>query len=230
MDLGIIGKALAGAGKGLGEANMTAMRAQILAQRDAVLNGYHTQSQERGIQAQGALQSQKIGAEQSMQGRQLATEQSIAGQHSATQLALGHMQLGPEEQKAQAFMLSAETAAQKGALQIGQLKMLQNAWGSVVTAKTPAERQMALSNFNELRGTPQFRGLNMGFNPATGTPLTGGLNVFTGGVVASTPPVSPTTPSGVPWNALGIPGVGNPQPGATTGSQAAAVATNGNGS
>ncbi len=226
MDLGIIGKALAGAGKGLGQANMTEMRASILAQRDAVLNSFHTQAQERGIQAQGALQSQKLGAEQAMQGKQIGAQEQMAGQRSATQLKLGQMQLGPEEQKAQAFMLSATTAATKGQLQVAQLKMLQDAWGNVVNAQTPAERATALDNFNELRGTPQFRGLNMGFDPATGMPRAGGLNVFTGGTVSSTPPGAPTAPSGTPWSMFGIPGA----PAATGAQQAAAAATSGTGS
>ncbi len=225
MDLGIIGKALAGAGKGLGEANLMAMRSAIMAQRDTVLNGYRTQAQERGIQATSNLQSQKIGAEQGMQGKQLSTEQSIAGARNATELQIAHNQLVPEEQKAQAFMLSAQTAYEKGALQVGQLKMLQGAWGNVVAAKTPAQRQTALANFNELRGTPQFRGLNMGFDPNTGMPRTGGLNVFTGGTVSSTPPGNPVTPSGTNWSVFGIPGVGNPGATAPTASQAAAVAS-----
>ena len=251
MDLGIIGKALAGAGKGLGQANLLAMRAEIMQRRDEVLNGFRTQAQERGIQAQSALQSQKLGSEQAMQAKQFGTEQSIAGQRNAAQLKLGAMQLGPEEQKAQAFMLGAETAAQKGELQIAQLRMLQGAWGNVVNAKTPAERQTALANFNELRGTPQFRGFNLGFNPVSGTKEVGGFNIYTGSSVTpggnSTTPgagISPQIPipgmpagagttappsSGTNWQSFNIPGNPPQVPAQGNAAAQAAAASTGNG-
>lgn len=170
MGIGIIGKAISGAGAGAGLATQEAMRAEIMKERDERLNSYAVSSQ----QTQQKFQT----------GERVGTEKFQAGE-SEKNRALQSRQIN-------AVVAQAQVAVQEGKLKIDSLKRAQDLQNAYVNETDPEKKDQLADQIYTLAGKDKF--LPIMTRDEMGNPVfSGGFNTRTG---QRNTPISNAAPPG----------------------------------
>lgn len=146
MGIGIIGKALAGAGGAAKDASMEAMRAEIMAQRDARLNEYAKTMQTDVVQP---FQTSEREASQQFQAGQTEKGQQFTASENAKNRDLQAKQID-------AVVKQANVAYQKGMIEVDSLKQLKDLQKAYMNAKTPEEAGQIADQLYTLQGKDKY--------------------------------------------------------------------------